>query len=151
MDNDVENKLKEYNSIYREINNLYHDIALKLELSDSAFTIFYTICELGDGCLQKDICELFFVSKQTINSCIKKLEKEEYIYLKQGKGKDKHIYLTEKGENLVKQKIIPILEMEKSVFTEMTQQESDTMLKLSLKHLQYFKNKVKKMLQEEII
>lgn len=151
MSHDIESKFKEYDSIYREMNELYRNIALKLKLSDSAFAIFYTICELGDGCLQKDICELFFVSKQTINSCIKKLEKEEYIYLKQGKGKDKHIYLTQKGEQLVKQKIMPVLEMEKSVFAEMTEQESDMMLKLSRKHLQHFKNKVKKMLLEEIV
>lgn len=151
MDNNNYNKLKEYNSIYREMNNLYHDIALKLEISDSTFSVFYTICELGNGCLQKDICETFFISKQTINSCIKKLEKEDYIYLKQGKGKDKHIFLTKKGEELVTQKIMPILEMEKSIFAEMTEQESDMLLKLSIKYLQCFKNKVKQMLQEETI
>lgn len=151
MDNNNYNKLKVYNSIYRETNHLYHDIALKLELSDSAFSVFYTICEVGNGCSQKDICETFFISKQTVNSCIKKLEKEDYIYLKQGKGKDKHIFLTKKGEELVEQKIVPILEMEKSIFAEMTEQESNMMLKLLTKYLQYLKNKVSQMLQEEII
>ena len=71
------------------------------------------------------------------------------VYIK--KGKDKHIYLTPKGEELVKQKIIPITEIEKSIFSEMTEQESDMLLKLSTKYLQYLKNKVENMFQEEIV
>ena len=43
--------LKEYNHIYKEANDIYHEIARKLQLSDSALDIFYTIFEIGDNCL----------------------------------------------------------------------------------------------------
>ncbi|MCI8502697.1 MAG: MarR family transcriptional regulator, partial [Dorea sp.] len=33
----INNALKEYNRIYKETNRIYHDIALRLKLSDSAF------------------------------------------------------------------------------------------------------------------
>ena len=46
---------------------------------------------------------------------------------------------------------MPILELEKSMFSEMTEQESDMLLKLSTKYLQYLKNKVENMFQEEIV
>lgn len=49
--------LKEYNHIYKEANDIYHEIARKLQLSDSALDIFYTIFEMGDNCLQRDICK----------------------------------------------------------------------------------------------
>ena len=49
--------LKEYNHIYKEANDIYHEIARKLQLSDSALDIFYTIFEIGDNCLQRDICK----------------------------------------------------------------------------------------------
>ena len=39
--------LKEYNHIYKEANDIYHEIARKLQLSDSALDIFYTIFEIG--------------------------------------------------------------------------------------------------------
>ena len=42
--------LKEYNHIYKEANDIYHEIARKLQLSDSALDIFYTIFEIGDNC-----------------------------------------------------------------------------------------------------
>lgn len=48
--------LQEFNRIYKKSNEIYHNIALQLGLSNSAFDILYSICELGDGCLQKDIC-----------------------------------------------------------------------------------------------
>ena len=68
MEERQQNDVNEFNRLYKEMDDLYHDIALKLGLSDSALTIFYAICELGDGCLQKDICSQSFCSKQTINS-----------------------------------------------------------------------------------
>ena len=91
MQYDNDKKLKEYNDIHRQISDIYHEIAAKLKLSVSAFTVFYTICDMGGTCSQKDICDLFYTSKQTINSCIKKLEKENYIYNRE-KGKTK-IYI----------------------------------------------------------
>ena len=65
--------LKEYNHIYKEANDIYHEIARKLQLSDSALDIFYTIFEIGDNCLQRDICKASCMPKQTVNSSIRKL------------------------------------------------------------------------------
>ena len=65
-----EQKLKEFNDIHRQVSGLYHEIAVKLKLSNSAFSIFYTIYEMGGSCFQKDICDLFYMSKQTIHSCM---------------------------------------------------------------------------------
>ena len=49
--------LKEYNRIFREINLIYQETAQSLGLSHSAFDIYYAICQLGDGCRQKDIAD----------------------------------------------------------------------------------------------
>ena len=65
--------MKEFNRIFKECNHIYHDIALKLGLSDSGFDILYTLCEIGDGCLQKDICDATMLSKQTIHSSVQML------------------------------------------------------------------------------
>ena len=60
--------LREFNRLEKELNDLYHDVALKMGISDSAFSIFYILYTLGDGCLQKDICYEIFANKQTVNS-----------------------------------------------------------------------------------
>lgn len=83
---------RDFNKFDKELDELYHETALKMGISDSAFCIFYILYNLGDGCLQKDICHEAFANKQTVNSSIRKLVQEGYIYLKQGRGRDKHIF-----------------------------------------------------------
>lgn len=78
--------LKEYNRIFREINLIYQETAQSLGLSHSAFDIYYAICQLGDGCRQKDIADHTFLSKQTINSTIHQMEKRRTDYPASGQG-----------------------------------------------------------------
>ena len=40
-----EQKLKEFNDIHRQVSGLYHEIAVKLKLSNSAFSILFKWCQ----------------------------------------------------------------------------------------------------------
>ncbi len=126
--------MREFNRIFKECNHIYHDIALKLELSDSGFNILYTLCEIGDGCLQKNICEATLLSKQTIHSSVRKLEKDGYLILKPGKGRDMQIFLTAKGSALVKEKIFPAIHAENQTFADMSEEEQKEFLRLNKKY-----------------
>lgn len=134
-------ELKEFNRLYKEFDELYHGIAVRAELSDSAFCILYAVVEMGDGCLQKEISERYFFSKQIINSSIQNLKSKGYILLTQGKGHDKHIHLTETGEQLVKEKILPVMDMENAAFSQMPQKESQELLRLTKKYMQLLQKK----------
>ena len=59
--------LKEYNCLYKEANEIYHEAARRLHLSDSAFEIFYALFDMGDNCLQRDICKASCQSRQSIH------------------------------------------------------------------------------------
>ena len=68
-------------------------------MSDSIFSILYTICELGDGCSQKEICEQLSASKQTINSAIRKLENQGILFMRKGeKGREPLSHLDGEGK-----------------------------------------------------
>ena len=73
MDSNVTQMLAEYTRLHSEMDGLYHTLAVRAGLSDSALDILYALCVLGDGCLQRDVCALSFTSKQTIHSSIRKL------------------------------------------------------------------------------
>ena len=80
-------EVQEYNRMYKELDDLYHEIALGIGMSDGEFSALYAISSLGDGCLQRDICREVYVSKQTINSAVRKLEeKGSSILRKKGTG-----------------------------------------------------------------
>ncbi|MGM9526205.1 MAG: MarR family winged helix-turn-helix transcriptional regulator [Peptococcaceae bacterium] len=127
-------RLDQFNRLFRESNKLYHDLAIKLSLSDSAITILYTLCQLGDGCLQKDICEQSCSSKQTINSSVRRLEQAGYLTLKPGKGRDMHMFLTEAGKQLASEKIAPVIERENAAFFALSDAEQIELLQLSEKY-----------------
>ena len=142
MPNTEYNDLRiQYNSLFKEMTDIYHNIALKLEISDSAFLILYAIIELGCGCTQKDIAQMYYMSKQTINSSIKNLEKSGYITLKQDKGDNKQIFLTTLGEKLAQEKIKPVIKIENDVFAQMSFDESQKLLKLTRKYTDLLKEK----------
>ncbi len=132
----ISNPLKEFNRIYKKTNEIYHDIALRLGLSDSAFDILYSISELGDGCLQKDICNATCIPKQTIHSSIRQMEKSGYLTLSSDKGRSMHITLTDLGKNLLERTIYPVMQMEGEAFHCMTDEECQQMLALFGKYIQ---------------
>ncbi len=140
-----QNMLMEFNMLYKEMDEFYHKAALKLGLSDSAFFILYALYEQGDGCLQRDICNAFFFSKQTVNSSIKKLEQEGYLALEAGKGRDKHIHIREKGRRLLDEKIRPVVEIEELAFARMTERESRRLLQLTRKYLNNLQAQLKEL------
>ncbi|MCI8484333.1 MAG: winged helix-turn-helix transcriptional regulator [Lachnospiraceae bacterium] len=135
--------LEEFNRLYREMDKIYHDLAVKAGMSDSAFFILYGILEMGDGCLQKEIAKRYSISKQTVNSSIQNLKEKGYLSLEEGRGRDKHIYFTKAGQKFVEEKVFPVMEMEKEVFSEMSLEESRELLGLMKKYLEIFQKKVR--------
>ena len=131
-------ELQKYNRQYREFDEFSGDLLPAASgLSESAFWILYVICEQGEGCLQRDICRAVCVSKQTIHSAIRKLEKRRgYLYMKSGHGRDKHIFLTERGSVLAEEKIQPVMEMENAAFDALGETESRRLLELTEQYFQ---------------
>lgn len=139
-------ELKEFNYLYREMEKSFHKAALSLGFSDSAYTILYSITELGDGCLQKDIAELNAMSRQTVNTSIKHLENAGYLTLQPGKGRDMHIFLTEKGQQLINEKLTPIFNIDNEIFEEMPPEEVQELLRLTRKYVTMVREKLKQLL-----
>lgn len=102
MESKQNRALKEFDSLYKMIDDVYHEIALSMHLTDSAFLILYCLLELGDGCSQKDICKLYSISKQTVNSSVKSLEDKGVLIRKSGVGRDIHFFLQSLDENFLK-------------------------------------------------
>ncbi len=128
-------ELTAFNALAREFDGIYHEIAVQLGLSDSAFLILYVIAEFGDGCLQKEIAKQYYVSKQTINSAIKQLVAKGYLTMQQGRGRDMHLHLTPTGRQFVAQRIAPVFEWENRVFAALSQEERETLLRLTEKYV----------------
>jgi DNA-binding MarR family transcriptional regulator len=135
--------LQEFNRLNQRINECYHKIAIKQGLSDSAFWILFCMLDLGDGCLQKDICSFLCMNKQTVNSSVRNLEKNGFVSLKPGTGRTMQIYLTESGKALMEEKIYPVVRAESEVFDAMPISDRKELLRLTNAYLTQFREKIK--------
>ncbi len=127
-------KAGKYTYLAGEINSLYHEAAVKMGVSDSIMNILYVICENGTRCFQSEISKLTGISRQTINSAIRKLEKDGIVYLEQGQGRNTIVCLTEKGEKFSSERISPLFEIENKIWNEWTAEEQQQYLVLTQKY-----------------
>lgn len=131
----ISKELKRHNHLIGEINAIYHEMSLKSGLSDSAMSILYTICERGTECPLQEICRLSGLSKQTINSSVRKLESEGIVYLESLGPKSKKVCLTEKGSLLAEQTAGQILRIENDIFASWPQEDVEKYITLTEAYL----------------
>ena len=136
-------ELKRYNHLVNEIDGTYHEMSLKLGLSDSAMIILYTLYDNGEDCLLQDICRRSGLSKQTVNSAIRKLEAEGVLYLEPVGPKAKNACLTETGKRLAKQTAGRILQIENEIFASWPYENVQKYLELTEAFLLALKDKAK--------
>ncbi len=139
----ISKEMKRYNYLIGEIEATYHEASLKLGLSDSALKILYAICDVGEGCLLQDICFYTGISKQTINSALRKLEEEEILYLELYNAKSKKVYLTDKGRKLAEKTAYRILRAEDEIFASWDKKDVEKYLELTEKYQLCLKEKIK--------
>ena len=102
MNKDFREEIHRINYLTTEMEALYHQSSRKLGITDSVSIVLYTIYDNGETCLLSDIYKNSGISKQTINSAIRRLEGDGILFLKQYNSKSKKVVLTEKGKVYVK-------------------------------------------------
>ena len=141
--------MKRCNHLLGEIESVYHEMSLKFGLSDSTMIILYTICDEGDACLLKDICSRSGLSKQTINSALRKLEAEGIVYLEAAGAKSKTVCLTKKGKGLAKATAIRVIEAENEILASWSREDVEKYLGLMEHFLMGLKEKAKEIEADE--
>lgn len=148
MQNRVSKELKRYNYLFGETGAAYHEMYLKLGLADSAIAILYSILESGDCCLLQHICRYTGLSKQTINSAIRKLEAEGVVYLEAAGSRNKMVCLTEAGKCLAEKTAGRVLEAENEIFASWTREDVEKYLELTETYMLALREKARNMREE---
>ena len=134
-----------YNCLTSEINALYNEVAVKIGISDSVLNILYVVLEHDAKCLQADIVRESGISRQTINSAIRNLEKDKLVYLEQGHGRNTIVCLTDKGKSFCDEKIATIFLFESQIYDSWTEEERRIYLNLTQRYLNSLREKIKGM------
>lgn len=145
MSRRISKSLQRYNYLFGETGMVYHEMYLKFGLADSVASILYALLENGDCCLLRDICLFTGMTKQTVNSALRKLEAENILYLEMADGKKKLVRLTEKGKNLAERTAGRVLAAEDEVFASWPPEDVQRYLELTEAFMLAMKEKAKNM------
>ena len=138
-------RVRQINYLTSEIDSLYHQAAVKLGLSDSEACVLYALCEQNGSCLLSDIYKQSGISKQTINSALRKLEAERILYLEPYKGNAKKVTLTPKGIQYAKDTIVKLYEAEIRAFASWSEEEMEIYIRLIKKDVVSLKEQFENM------
>ena len=130
MSDKLHDKIYQINCLMEVVDSLYHQAALKLGVSDSVMFVLYMLHIGGEKCLLYDIYKLSGISKQTINSAIRKLENDGIVYLEKHNGKSKIVCVTEKGKAYIAQTGARLAEAERRAFDDWSEEEIDLYVRL---------------------
>lgn len=145
MAEERESTLERFNLLMSEMDAAYHDAALKMGISDSAMVVLYTVCSMNGDCLLNDIVRMSGVSKQTINSALRKLEAEGILYLELSGARRKRVRLTKKGQALAKRTVLRLMEIEKDIFQSWSEKERKLYMELTQRYLLMLQDRVKEL------
>lgn len=134
-----------YNQQIKEMDDLYRVYAKNCNLSETAFWILYFIREREDEAFtQREICEYWFYTPQTVNSALKHMTEDGLLILRAeaGNRKNKKIYLTEKGQEIAERIVDPLMEGERKALKALGEKEAEQLLRIMKKHTELFRGEV---------
>lgn len=117
--------IEKIDRLQMEQDAIYHKFAQKNGLSDTAMWLLYMLNCNNKTYTQQELSQTCFFPKQTVNSSINKLVKENLATLKvipNSKNK-KEVKLTEKGKILASQVTDPLVEAEHNAYGSITTDE----------------------------
>lgn len=150
IEDKISGRLKRFNYLCSEIEAVYHDMAQSVGLSDSAMVVLYILYDRGGSCSLREICRSAGISKQTINSCLRKLEEEGTLYLEAENGKAKKVCLTKEGQKLCLQTVRKIMEAEDEIYLSWTEEEINQYLDLTERYVNKLQEKSHILKQENL-
>lgn len=122
MKNSIREQLTMLNNIEKKISSLYHELSVKLGISETALWVLYSLFDSEKIYTQNDFCEEWLYPRQTVNSAISNLVKLGYVTLTviPGTRNSKAIELSESGIVFCAENIRPIHIAEERAFSQIS-------------------------------
>lgn len=131
-----------YRLLLAEIDEVYHEIALLQDLSDSAASLLYVLSANDGKCRLTPLIKESGLNKQTAYSAIKRLEEDGIVIRRRVDGRPSGVALTEKGFALAAETVDKVLAAEKRIYASWTREEWETYITLTERFLVQLRGEV---------
>lgn len=139
----MDSAFKEFNNIMGMIDSAYHEAALKMNITDSELDILYVLNNYSGTCNQSALYKESGLTKTTINSAVKKMEKEGYLTLSAGTGRNTCVTLTPSGQILMENTLYRLIRLENEIYNSWSKKDQETFIRLNQDFAEKIGEKVK--------
>ena len=131
----------------KERSSIYHEVAAKFGLSETALWILYYTSEFDEDQTQQDLCRRGCYAKQTINTAIAGLAKEGLVELIPVPGTRNHkkIHLTPNGRALAERTARPLKAAEENAYGRLSEAELSAYLETIGKLNEYLRDEIERL------
>lgn len=143
-------KVQEINRLSNDLDLIYHTAARKLGVSDSVLCVLYLLREKGGLCPLHEIYRDSCMSKQTISSALRQLEKEGVLVMDPAGGRAKIIRLTQAGQSRMAQTAERLYHAECRTLQDWTEEEFSLWTRLTHKYIHGLRAQVAELEQERL-
>ena len=125
MNQSYKEQVELINKQIKEMVSIYRDAVRHLNISESEFWIWYTLVAMDGSYTQQDICSVWSLPKQTVNTIITHMKLKKYAYLEAIPGTRNHkvIRLTDEGRKYGEKIVLPISKAEEKAFEKISPDE----------------------------
>lgn len=143
MEQGLSDRIHRINALDGEMDALYHEAAVRLGVADSVLRVLYVLHDNGGGsCPLGEVCGRSGLCKQTLNSALRKLERQGMLRLEPYRGRAKQVCLTEPGRQLARQTAARLYEAECRAFAGWPVQEIDAQIRGMERYLEALREQV---------
>ncbi len=109
----------------KELVGVYRGAIKHLAISESEFWIWYTLVAVQGEHTQQDICAMWSLPKQTVNTVITGMRLKKFAYLEVIPGTRNHkiVRLTEEGRRRGEEIVGPVTKAEQKAFAKIPSEE----------------------------
>lgn len=144
-------KYEQYQAIRRKTDDEWDGAINRFGMAKGQLMIIWTLYDFKRPCTQKEICDDWYESKQTINSAAKKLVEEGYIDIAPSpeNSREKLLVFTEKGKFLAMRTVRKLIDAERNAFNALSEDEQNETIRITQKYYEILKNEFSKIKGEE--
>lgn len=141
---EMKKQIEIINQQFKELSSIYHSAASQSGISDNEFWIWYALLVLKGEYSQQDICELWCLPKQTVNTIVSNLIKKGYISLEvvPGTRNRKIIRISEEGRKYGEGIVMPVFQKEKNSLKKLSSEEIQLYIDILGKYIHFLKSEL---------
>lgn len=136
MEPDIQAQIQQYDTYLQQWCAAYEDYAKSVGLTFTSLSVLNAIYDLPD-CTQKQLCQVCFLPKQTVNAVVTAFYKKGWVRLEEvpEDRRNKIVHFTEQGFAEAKRILRQVQESERAAMSELSEKERRTLLSATERYI----------------